>query len=77
MSELEQLLDAAMKLSGSERAELAHRLLETVTEEDVHAIDPDADAAWREEVRRRSARLRSGQAKTVPWEETKRRLFSK
>ena len=77
MSEVEHLLNEAMKLSGAERAELVERLLETVTEADVHAIDPEIDAAWREEVRRRSARLRSGEATTVPWEETERRLFSK
>jgi len=77
MSEVEHLLSEAMKLSGAERAELAQRLLETVAEEDVHSVDPALDAAWREEARRRSARRRSGEAKTVPWEETERRLFEK
>jgi len=77
MSEVEQLLSVAMKLSSAQRAELAQRLLETVNDEDVHAIDPELDAAWREEARRRSARIRSGEAKTIPWEETERKLFSK
>jgi putative addiction module component (TIGR02574 family) len=77
MSEIDHLLSEAMKLTDAQRAELAHRLLETVSEEDVHAIDPEIDAAWREEVRRRSARLRSGEAKTIPWEETRQRLLSK
>jgi putative addiction module component (TIGR02574 family) len=77
MSEVEHLLNEAMKLSGAERAELAQRLLETVTEADVHAIDPEIDAAWREEVKRRSARLRSGEAKTTPWEVARREIFGR
>lgn len=77
MSEVEHLLNEAMKLSGAQRAELAQRLLETVTEADVHAIDPEIDAAWREEVRRRSERLRSGEAKTTPWEVARREIFGR
>jgi putative addiction module component (TIGR02574 family) len=77
MPQLEHVLSEALKLTGAERAELAERLLETVAEEDIHASDPKVDAAWREELRRRSARLHAGEATTVPWEETRQRLFSK
>jgi putative addiction module component (TIGR02574 family) len=77
MSDVEHLLSEAMKLNGPQRAELAHRLLETVTEADVQTIDPEIDAAWREEVKRRSARLRSGEAKTTPWEVARREIFGR
>jgi hypothetical protein len=33
------------------------------------------DAAWREEARRRSARIRSGNATTTPWEEARGEIF--
>jgi putative addiction module component (TIGR02574 family) len=72
MSQVEQLLSAAMKLTGAERAELAERLLETVTREE--AIDPTIDAAWIAEAHRRSAELRSGAVAGVPWEEVERQL---
>jgi putative addiction module component (TIGR02574 family) len=77
VSQLEHLLTEAMKLNGVERVELAQRLLETVTEADVHAIDPEIDAAWREEARRRSAQIRSGEAKTIPWEVVRREIFGR
>jgi putative addiction module component (TIGR02574 family) len=77
MSAVDHLLNEAMKLTEAQRAELAHRLLETVSEEDVHAIDPEIDAAWREEARRRSAQLRSGEVKGIPWEEARRQIFGK
>jgi putative addiction module component (TIGR02574 family) len=73
MSEVEHLLNEAMKLSGSERAELAQRLLETVSD-DVHAIDPEVAAAWRVEAHRRSEELRSGAVAPVPWEDVERLL---
>jgi len=77
MSQLEQVLSEALKLTGAERAELAQRLLETVTEADVYGIDPEIDAAWREEARRRSAQIRSGEAKTVPWEVVRREILGR
>jgi hypothetical protein len=48
-----------------------------VNDGDVHDIDPEIDAAWCEEARRRSAHLRSGEVKPIPWEQVERRLFSK
>jgi putative addiction module component (TIGR02574 family) len=77
MSEVDHLLNEAMKLTEAQRAELAHRLLETVSDEDVHAIEPEIDAAWREEARRRSAQLRSGEVTGIPWEEVRRQILGK
>lgn len=38
-------------------------------------VDRNVDAAWREEARRRSARLRSGEASATPWEEARTEIF--
>ncbi len=35
----------------------------------------EVEAAWRAEIRRRVERYRAGEAKTVPWEEVRERLF--
>ena len=46
MSEVDHLLNEAMKLTEAQRAELAHRLLETVNEEDAFAsMDPEERVA--------------------------------
>lgn len=77
MTVVEHLLSEAMKLTGVERAELAHRLLQTVTTEEVHAVDPDVDRAWREEARQRSARLHAGEVTTTPWDLARREVFGR
>jgi len=72
MTQVDQLLSEAMKLDESERSELGRRLLETLDE-----VDEDVDSAWRQEVRERVAKIRTGEAELIPWEETERRLFAK
>lgn len=72
MTQVDQLLSEAMKLDKSERSELTRRLLETLDE-----VDEDVDSAWRQEVRERVAKIRSGEAELIPWEEAERRLFAK
>ena len=64
----EELLNAALGLSDDDRLELVEALLASLQTTD----QPPFDEAWREIVRRRSAELRSGKVKTVPWEEVKR-----
>jgi putative addiction module component (TIGR02574 family) len=54
-----------------ERHELAERLLESLFEE---VSGPEVEAAWKDEVRDRIERIKSGEAKLIPWEETERRL---
>ena len=75
MTQIEQLLNEAMKLDASGRSELVARLLETL--EEVGEVDEEVEQAWREEVRRRVAKIHSGEAKLIPWEEAERRLFAK
>jgi putative addiction module component (TIGR02574 family) len=64
--EAQELLQKALSLPDNERAELAGTLIESLDT----TVDPDADAAWQEEIARRASEVRSGKVATVPWEET-------
>ena len=65
MSDLvEELAKKARSLPPEERVRLAEELLATVQE-----VDPDVEAAWEEEIRRRVAEIESGTAKLVPADE--------
>jgi putative addiction module component (TIGR02574 family) len=66
----EQLLDAALKLSESERADLAARLIQSLDSE----TDSEVDAAWATEIERRCAALDSGEAVTSDWSEVRQRI---
>ncbi|MHB8654670.1 MAG: addiction module protein [Terriglobia bacterium] len=73
--EATDLLNKALALSEEERAELAGSLLESL---DDMPEEPEAvEAAWNKEIAGRIADLDSGKAKTVPWEEVRRRISSK
>jgi putative addiction module component (TIGR02574 family) len=62
MSDLvEELARKARGLPPEERIRLAEELLATVQE-----VDPDVEAAWDEEIRRRLAEIDSGDAKLIP-----------
>ena len=67
-----QLLAEALRLSDEERAALAGELIQSLDRE----IDPDAEAAWSEEIRARIERLDSGSATTIPWSEARRRIHA-
>lgn len=62
-SSLQEVETAALELSPEERAQLAQRLLDSL------ARDPEVDAAWDAEIRRRVAKLESGAMDTTPAEE--------
>jgi len=61
MSTTEELLNRAMTLPSSDRALLAHQLLESL---DADYCDPDWEAAWRVEIERRLNELDSGKEAT-------------
>lgn len=61
----ERLKQELAQLAIEERAEIAQFLIETLDEE----TDADAEAAWREELRRRSDDIDAGRAKGRPFEE--------
>lgn len=65
MSDLvDELARKARALPPEERVRLAEELLATV-----HEVDPEVEAAWHEEIKRRIAEIDSGKAKLVPAEE--------
>jgi putative addiction module component (TIGR02574 family) len=67
------LLQKALSLSEEERAELASSLLDSLDA----TVDEGAGNAWGEEIARRIADIDSAKAKTVPWEEDRRRISSR
>jgi len=67
--ETEHILQKALALPDSERAELAGSLIASLDAN----IDPDADSAWQEEVARRAEEVRTGKVVTVPWEQVQRK----
>ena len=68
-----ELLQKALALSDEERAELAGSLIDSL---DAKA-DERAESAWNQEIVRRIEDLDSGKAKTVPWDEVRRRISTK
>ena len=67
--EAKALLEKALALPDNERAELAGSLIASLDTN----VDPDADAAWQEEVARRAQEVRSGAVATVSWEVVQRK----
>jgi putative addiction module component (TIGR02574 family) len=67
---LEKLRSEALRLSGPERAELAHELVKSL---DAPA-DTDAAEAWEKELLQRLAQVDAGTAKLVDREELRNRM---
>jgi putative addiction module component (TIGR02574 family) len=63
----------ASELSERDRATLAGLLIESLEAEP----EPDVEAAWSAEIERRVADIDSGNVKTVPWDEVRRRLLDR
>lgn len=61
----QQLLDGALSLPESDRAEIAASLIHSLDQQQ----DPDADVAWAEEIKRRIASIDGGEVKLVPWDD--------
>ncbi len=66
----DDILNSAMRLSTSERAELAAALLASLDGEPEDAVE----AAWSAEIQRRVERVRSDEAKGRSWSEVRERL---
>ena len=64
------VLADALRLSVSDRAEIASELLASLD----GPADPDAEAAWAAEIERRVAEIEAGVAVLEPWEEVKGRI---
>lgn len=69
----EALLQEALKLSHSERADVAAELLASL--EDEPADDPrELEVAWAAEIERRARRVLAGESPGIPWEKVKQRI---
>lgn len=71
--EANDVLKRALALPAEDRVELVGSLLESL---DV-GQDPDAEAAWQQEVARRIQDLDSGKVTAIPWAEVRRRVAAK
>lgn len=67
---LDEVARAAEQLTPQERDALIDRLLDMQRA----TVDPEVEAAWRDEVDRRLAAIDRGEEELVPWEEVRRDL---
>jgi len=67
----EKILEEALELPDSARADLAAALLESLDQD----VDEDVEAAWSEEISRRIQEVESGAVKPIPWEEARKMIF--
>jgi putative addiction module component (TIGR02574 family) len=66
-----QLLAEAMRLSESDRGDLAAHLIESLDP----ATEDDVELAWSKEIQQRIQEMRDGQVKPVPWDEARRMIL--
>ncbi len=64
-----ELLQRALALSDEERAELASTLIDSLDA----ILDPNAEAAWQEEIARRAEELKSRNVGSVSWQTVRER----
>jgi len=64
---LERVIEAALELTESERAELVTTLISTFSPADAASLDD----AWLAEISRRSAEFDAGSVQALPWAEVK------
>jgi putative addiction module component (TIGR02574 family) len=69
----DELLKKALTLPANDRATLAGSLIDSLEDVDEAA----AQNAWNDEIARRIEELDSGKAKTIPWDEVRRRVATK
>ena len=68
---LNEVFQAATRLPERDRATLAGLLIETLDP----VSEPDAEAAWSEEIKRRLAEIEAGTVELIPWEQVRAELF--
>jgi putative addiction module component (TIGR02574 family) len=70
---LDKVLREALELEQEDRAKLAAHLIDSLDP----GVDEGVEEAWAQEIRRRSAEIDSGAAKTIPWDVVRKRLGRK
>ncbi len=68
---LKEVFREASQLPERDRATLAGLLIETLDP----ALEPDVEAAWSEEIKRRVAEIDAGAVELISWEEVRAELF--
>lgn len=74
MSDLESILNAALRLPATARAVVAAELIDSL--DDPEATEDGVEEAWSAEAERRLAEVDSGAVRTVPWSEARQRLLA-
>ncbi len=69
----EHLLTTVLELPDEDRLEFTEALIASLRPADQPPFDP----SWREEIRRRSAELRSGRVTPIPWAQVKQEAREK
>ncbi|WP_437661318.1 addiction module protein [Sorangium sp. So ce1182] len=73
MSDVEDVLVAALRLSAEDRAAVAAALIQSLeTEQATEGVE----AAWAEEIQQRLADVNAGVVTPVPWPEARRRILA-
>lgn len=65
-----KILEDALQLSDRDRANLAVSLIDSLDP----SVDSDWEAAWDQEIARRTKELDEGSVETIPWSEVRRKL---
>jgi putative addiction module component (TIGR02574 family) len=65
-----KILEDALQLSDRDRADLAVSLIDSLDS----SVDSDWEAAWDQELARRTKELDEGSVQTIPWSEVRRKL---
>jgi len=66
----EHILQTALNLPATERAEIAASLIESLDEN----TDAEVDVAWAAEVKRRIESIDNGQVQLIPWDDVIRSM---
>jgi hypothetical protein len=69
MSDPARVLEEAMALEPADKARIAHELIQSLEQ-----ADPDAEALWRDEIRRRIDEIEAGTAELEDWAVVRERL---
>ena len=74
MTDVEDVLIAALRLPVEARAAVAAELLESL--DGVDEAEEDVGAAWSDEIRQRLADVDAGVVTPIPWAEARRRILA-
>lgn len=74
MSDLENVLTAALRLPVAARAAIAAELIDSLDQ--AASVETDVEEAWTAEAEQRLAEVDSGAVKPVPWHEARGRILA-